>query len=205
MKKKISRLDDYNLFMQSINGTHGLAANNRKYYWNATENYFEPVNYDSNSDISKEIPEGKIRYPISENFYDSFDRLRIKFNNLNYPKILQNLNLSGLNFSEEYLKKKVSKIIENINQVEKNYLNFASKNLIKHNETKSVENILYNYHVNLKDNHPETLLIKNTLDINSFQKCKIFLEMCIEIELSPSELSSLLEGDLEKENTFFNI
>ena len=202
-KKKISRLDDYNLFMQSINGTHGLAANNRKYYWNATENYFEPVNYDSNSDISKEIPEGKIRYPISENFYDSFDRLRIKFNNLNYPKILQNLNLSGLNFSEEYLKKKVSKIIENINQVEKNYLNFASKNLIKHNETKSVENILYNYHVNLKDNHPETLLIKNTLDINSFQKCKIFLEMCIEIELSPSELSSLLEGDLEKENTFF--
>ena len=92
--------------MQSINGTHGLAANNRKYYWNATENYFEPVNYDSNSDISKEIPEGKIRYPISENFYDSFDRLRIKFNNLNYPKILQNLNLSGLNFSEEYLKKK---------------------------------------------------------------------------------------------------
>ena len=27
--------------------------------------------------------------------------------------------------------------------------------------------------------------------------------MCIEIELSPSELSSLLEGDLEKENTFF--
>ena len=68
----------------------------------------------------------------------------------------------------------MSKIIENINQVEKNYLNFASKNLIKHNETKSVENILYNYHVNLKDNHPETLLIKNTLDINSFQKCKIF-------------------------------
>ena len=39
--------------------------------------------------------------------------------------------------------------------------------------------------------------------MNNFQKCKIFLEKCIDIKLSPAELSSLLEGDLEKDNTLF--
>ena len=30
--QKISKLDEYNLFMQATNSTHGLAANNRKFY-----------------------------------------------------------------------------------------------------------------------------------------------------------------------------
>ena len=202
VKQKISNLDIYNIFMQSINGDHGLAANNRKFYWNPIENFFEPINYDSNSNIDINVPEGKIRYPVSENFYSSFDILRTNLKDLNYSEILKNLNLSGLNFSEIDLKKKIDKIIKNLNQIEKNYLNFASNQMIQHNKIKSFENILSNFHKNLKDNHPGTLLIKNNLDMNNFQKCKIFLENCIDIKLSPVELSSLLEGDLEKEDTF---
>ena len=54
---KISKLNEYNLFMQSTNSTHGLAANNRKFYWNSIENYFEPINYDSNAKISSKLSE----------------------------------------------------------------------------------------------------------------------------------------------------
>ncbi len=202
-KQKISNLDIYNIFMQSINGEHGLAANNRKFYWNPIENFFEPINYDTNSNIENTIQEGKIRYPVSENFYSSFETLRTNLKDLDYSKILKNLNLSGLNFSEIDLKKKINKIIKNLNQVERNYLDFASEKMIQHNKTKSFKNILSKFHKNLKDNHPETFLIKNNFDMNNFQKCKIFLEKCIDIKLSPGELSSLLEGDLEKENKFF--
>ena len=31
-KQKISKLDEYNLFMQATNSSHGLAVNNRKFY-----------------------------------------------------------------------------------------------------------------------------------------------------------------------------
>ena len=145
-KQKISNLDIYNIFMQSINGEHGLAANNRKFYWNPIENFFEPINYDTNSNIENTIQEGEIRYPVSENFYSSFERLRTNLKDLDYSEILKNLNLSGLNFSEIDLKKKINKIIENLNQVERNYLDFASEEMIQHNKTKSFKNILSKFH-----------------------------------------------------------
>ena len=75
-KQKISKLDEYNLFMQATNSSHGLAANNRKFYWNSLEDYFEPINYDSNADINKNIPIKIFRYPLSKHFYNSFDSLQ---------------------------------------------------------------------------------------------------------------------------------
>lgn len=200
---KLIKLDNYKLFMEATNSVHGLAANNRKFYWNSYENYFEPINYDSNSYINNDIPNGVVRYPISQNFYSSFNNLRNKINNLDQEIILNNLSLSGLNFSNDYLKKKINKIIRNIDQLEKNYLNNTSYKMIKHNETRLNENTMKNFHKNLKENHPQTFLIKNDLDINNFQKCEIYLEKCINLNLSPVELSSLLEGELAKDNSFF--
>ena len=199
-KNKIGKLDEYNIFIQAVNGTHGLAVNNRKFYWNSIENYFEPINYDSNANITKDLKGGIYRYPLSEDFYDSFNSIRSKLQNLNYLNIVKNLNLSGLNFSKEYTENKILKIIKNLNQLEKNYLDNTSFKLLKHNETKSIENILYNFHKNLKEQHPNTFLIKQNLDMNNFQKCEIFLENCYDINLSPIELSNLLEGKFKKEN-----
>jgi hypothetical protein len=76
-EKKVSKLNEYNILMQATNSTHGLAANNRKFYWNPIENYFEPINYDSNANINKDIPSGVFRYPINKNFYSSFNDLKI--------------------------------------------------------------------------------------------------------------------------------
>ena len=99
-KDKISKLDEYNLFIQAINGTHGLAANNRKYYWNSIENYFEPINYDSNANIDKGIDNSVLRYPISEDFFNAFNGLKSKLNDLNFSKVSENLILSGLDFTQ---------------------------------------------------------------------------------------------------------
>ena len=201
---KISKLNEYNLFMQATNSTHGLATNNRKFYWNPIENYFEPINYDSNADINNNIPDGVVRYPISKNFYSSISILKMRISNINYSNVLKNLNLSGLNYSKVNLEKKINKILINLDKLEKNYLNFASEKMTKHNQTKNINNILDKFHQSLKENHPNTYLIKNSLNKNSFQKCEIFLEKCINVELSPLELASLLEGDLFDDNKFFN-
>ena len=205
-KKKINKLNEYNIFIQAINGTHGLAANNRKFYWNSIENYFEPINYDSNANIEKDLQDNVYRYPISENFNEAFQSIKLKLKKLNYTHIVKNLNLSGLNISNEYVENKILKIIKNIEKLQNNYINYTSDKLLKHNETKLIKNILYNFHKNLKEEHPKTYLVKqnsNMLEseiINNFQKCEIFLENCVDINLSLTELSSLLEGDLKKEN-----
>ena len=94
--RRVSKLDEYNLFMQATNSTHGLAANNRKFYWNSIENYFEPINYDSNANINNDISKGALRYPFSKNLFTAFNELEIKIKNLNQKQILENLILSDL-------------------------------------------------------------------------------------------------------------
>ena len=66
-----------NLFMQSTNSHHALSASNRKFYWNSIENYFEPINYDSNANINNDISIGILRYPFSKNLFTAFDKLEI--------------------------------------------------------------------------------------------------------------------------------
>ena len=199
---KISKLNEYNLFMQATNSTHGLATNNRKFYWNSIENFFEPINYDSNSNINNDIPDGVVRYPIGKNYFSSINNLKMRINNIDYSNVSKNLSLSGLNFSKIKLEKKINKILINLNKLEQNYLNFASEKMKKHNQTKSIKNILDKFHHSLIESHPNTYLIKNSVNKNSFQKCEIFLEKCINIELSSLELAKLLEGDLFDDNKF---
>jgi hypothetical protein len=199
---KIKKLDEYNLFMQATNSVHGLAANNRKFYWNSIENYFEPINYDSNANIDKNLSDTSYRYPFSASLDKSFKNLRYKINNLNQISLLENLNFSGIKFTKKDLETKISKIIYNLDQLEYNYFNKTTNQLIKHNETKITANILNNFHKNLKEQHPNTYLIKQDNENNNFQKCKIFLENCYEIALSSTDASKLIEGDLQKDNSF---
>ena len=75
--------------------------------------------------------------------------------------------------------------------------------MVKHNETKLLNNILQKFHKNLKESHPDTFLIKSNLNLKNFQKCEIFLENCLDINLSSIELTSLLEGELSKDDSFY--
>ena len=77
-KKNIEKLNIYNLLLQSTNSYHGLASNNRKFYWNSFDSYFEPINYDANPNIDADLSLGNFRLPISEDFLKSFDLLEKK-------------------------------------------------------------------------------------------------------------------------------
>ena len=90
--KNILKLNVYNLLMQSTNSQHALSSSNRKFYWNSIENYFEPINYDSNPDIDGFSPSTTTviyRLPMSENFFEAFSELEKKLNTLDIKRIVK--------------------------------------------------------------------------------------------------------------------
>ena len=198
-EKKISLLNEYNLVMLATNSEHGLAINNRKFYWNSIENYFEPINYDANADISKNITKGSIRLPITKNFYNSVVSLENRLNSINIELVKDNLNFSGLEYTKKNVETKLAKILKNLDDIKYNYENYLKVNMLKHNNFKEIENILDILNNNLKNSHPNTFLIKFDEE-NDFQRCEIFLENCVKENYSVDTISNLLEGELKIDN-----
>jgi hypothetical protein len=196
--KNILKLDIYNLLIQATNSQHGLALNNRKFYWNSIENYFEPINYDSNTNIDANAPSTMsaiFRLPISNQFIKTFDILENKLKNLDLAKLHKNINFFGANMSHEDLNAKINRILHNLTVVEKKYLN-VNKELIEENKFKPIDNILFRFNETLNKIDPSVYLVKHKQDNGQLQRCKIFLKMCEDYNFSTENLPDLLEGKL---------
>ena len=195
----ISKLDIYNLLIQSTNSQHGLAANNRKFFWNSIENYFEPINYDSNPQIDFEkttTTTAIYRLPISESFLSSFGILEEKLLDLNLKKISTNISNSGLKMTEKEVSDKIKKILKNLNVIKINYLNIDNKTLLEHNKFKPIDNILDKFNGTLNEVEPNVFLVKYNESNGNLQRCKIFLKDCEDYNFSQDNLTDLLEGEL---------
>ena len=197
--KNILKLDVYNLLMQATNSHHGLSPNNRKFYWNSLENYFEPINYDSNPNIESESPKATaaiFRLPISNEFFKAFDILDSKLKNLDLVKVHKNLNSQGSNLSLAELNLKIKKILHNLVAIKNNYSETSTEELIEYNRFKSFDNILAKFNETLNEVDPNVYLVKHSEDDDKLQRCKIFLQMCEDYNFSTENLSKLLEGEL---------
>ena len=197
--KKILRLDVYNLLMQSTNSNHGLAVNNRKFYWNSLENYFEPINYDSNVDINKKNSSNiqrNYRLPISKQFFKAFEDLETQLLSLDLNKIKNNIDLSGIKMSNKDLTSKIDKILKNLSIIKNNYENINNQDLVDHNKFKEIDNILDKFNKTLNEVDPKVYLVKHSEENGNLQRCKIFLENCQDYNFSKENLTDLLEGEL---------
>ena len=70
---KIQRLNIYDALILSANGNHALYVHNRKFYWNAIENYFEPIYYDGEFNLSK-TPK-KLNFPLSLDYLEAIEKI----------------------------------------------------------------------------------------------------------------------------------
>ena len=185
--------------MQATNSHHSLSVSNRKFYWNSKENYFEPINYDSNIIINESSPSTttvSFRLPISQYFYKAFDVLEKKLSNLDLNKIHNNLKLSGVVISRENLNMKINKVTSNLNVIKKTYLNIDNE-LISHNHFKSISNnILTKFNDTLNEISPNVYLVKHSQDNGQLQRCKIYLKKCEYYYFSNNNLADLLGGEL---------
>jgi len=199
--KKIVELDTYSLFLQSTNSQHALSASNRKFYWNSFENYFEPILYDANPNIDLDFStttSAKIRLPISEYFYQSFDELERKLLKINIKILHNKVTISGLDITREELKKKINKIEYNLKKIKNNFIKNKDKETILHNSFRQIEDIFSVFNKNLNEIDPKTFLIQQKED--GLLKCEIYLENCQKFEISNAELLNLLEGELQIKN-----
>ena len=197
--KNILKLDTYNLLMQSTNSQHGLAANNRKFFWNSLENYFEPINYDSNPNIDLKRPTTTTaiyRLPISENFLSAFIALENKLLNLDLKRISKNLKNAGILMSEKDVSFKIKKILNNLNVIKINYLNIDNEDLLEHNKFKPLDDLLSRFNETLNKVEPDVFLVKINEANGNLQRCKIFLKDCKDYDFTQENLTDLLEGEL---------
>ena len=199
ISKNILKLDVYNLLMQATNSHHSLSVSNRKFYWNSIENFFEPINYDSNIFINESAPTtttASFRLPISPQFYKAFDVLEKKLSDLDLNKIHNNLKFSGIDLSKDNLNIKINKIIFNLNAIKKTYLNMDNE-IVDHNHFKLIDNnILTKFNDTLNEISPNVYLVKHNQDNGQLQRCKIYLKKCEYYYFSNNNLADLLGGEL---------
>ena len=187
--------------MQSTNSHHALGGSNRKFYWNSIENYFEPIVYDANPDISRDFSTtttSKIRYPVSAFYDEAIKNLNQKLSSINNKSLKNQISYLGLSLSEDSINKKINKIKENLKLISQNYNKIKQEGLTLHNQYKYKENILEQFNKNLKEIDPQAYLIKNEND--KLLKCEIYFENCQFYNISKTNLIKLLEGELEIKN-----
>ena len=172
--------------MQATNSHHALGPDARKFYWNAIENYYEPINYDANPGIDLELPTTttvNFRLPITNYYKQSFGLLENKLKEIDIKDLNKKITTHGLALSDKKLKLKIDKIIYNLNNLKTNYENNVNDEKITHNKFKPIKNILDRFNKNLKDIDPNAYLIKYDRKTKELNKCKLNFTDCSKLNL----------------------
>lgn len=194
---KILILDTYNLLIQSVNGQHGLAPSNRKFYWNGIENYFEPITYDSNINLS--IKPNFLRLPLSDQFEKSFINAINKLESIDVDDIEVKMKKNGVLMEKKIINEKLNIITTNVKHLQNMYENM-DKDLIKDNQNKMPDESLWvNFYKSLQETAPNTYIVKSNDingNLNAFEKCKLFTLTCENLNLDNNQINDLYEGSL---------
>ena len=194
----VLKLDIYNLIIFATNGWHGLVPNNRKFYWNSIENFFEPINYDSNADI--ELETDIFRLPVSGQMEFAFDDLEKLLNSIDINKFNQKIILRGLELNKEQVKKKINKIKKNLYKLKTLYLKIDPE-IIAYNRNNQVEKEMWNkYYESLYEINPNIYLVKQSSKSNLFKRCEIKSFECIDYNFDENQLMDLVGGELVQNN-----
>jgi hypothetical protein len=190
-----NKFDIFNSIIFATNSQHALNPHNRKFYWNKEYQSFEPIYYDGNIAIDNEI--NKDDLPKNKEFYEGVLLTQNLINNLNnkifIDKVLKNLNVVNGNFNE--INRKVNKIKSNLYEI----INLKNNN----DEYSNLKDD--DHYINLKNYLSK--LDKNIYpifldtELKSFYKCDIV--KCKIIDLSNNELSLLINGNLKKEDNYY--
>ena len=187
----------FNSLIFATNSQHALIPHNRKFYWNGEYQTFEPIYYDGNINI-----DGKLdikNFPKNDIFFQNIKETIGLISNLDRQntskRIIKNFNV--LSFSEEQIDQKINKVISNLKQIEVLYDDISIKRSI--NQLDNYQNNLENYLLRIKNTKILPIFLNEKL--NNFYSCSI--ESCYEIQLTKKELGLLINGNLKKNDRYF--
>ena len=121
----VKKLDMYNAIIFSANGDHSLAPRNKKFYWDAINNYFEPIYYDGDLNIDRDYDSewlsllGFKLEDISdkESFLFAVKKAKEKINQITIENFVKKVKYRGSLLSDDKIKNKVKKILLNLDKV----------------------------------------------------------------------------------------
>ena len=204
-KANVEKLEIYNLLVSAANGHHTLSANNRRFYWNKNKNYFEPINYDNNSNIEAEY--SKLIPPFTSETKDAFNKLNNLLNNLDISEFEQQISIAGLNLKKETIKNKVNKIKSNLKKLKDIYFEYDHDFTDDDLEIKNTNNLLSKYFNSVAKVDNKIKIVKYSLNQNIFKVCEA-LNNCVIKKFTDKEIIDLLVGRLvinKIEYQFFGI
>lgn len=198
-KENIIRLEKYNLILRLFNAEHALNAHNRKFYWNNTENYFEPIYYDGNPNIFRFL-ENKNNFQINIYTKTAIDQLKKDLDDLDYNEFRNIFFDKNVDFLNSKIKEKIAILKYNLSKIDQEYEKFEKKGLEFETPKKFGKKIIKNSIKYKMDRNKNAIFLFKNLDDknqNKFLICKEY-ENCKEIELSFEKQAKLVEGNLFK-------
>ena len=187
----------FNSLIFATNSQHALVPHNRKFYWNKEYQTFEPIYYDGNIDINKEL--NIKNFPKKKNFFANIKDTLILLNSLDNKllvnRIKKNFNIVDINNNQINLK--IEKIKSNLNQI----VNLDIQDIQKTptNELNTYNNNLENYFNRVEGDKISLVFIDKKL--NNFYECS--LSRCNLIKLDEDEFKLLINGNLKKNDNFY--
>ena len=125
-----------------------------------------------------------------------------KLKNLDLKKIVTQINFRGVNLNQNIVKKKIDKMIQNLNQIENLYVSINKEEILYNNESYKSKDLWSTYVSNLKENSIDVRflnLLKSNIDSNekvNFNVCKNLNDNCDLKYLTQTDIRDLLEGKL---------
>ena len=197
-----NKLNIYNILILAANGEHALLANNRKFYWNSIDQYFEPIYYDGDFKIEKK-PQ-KINLLSNENLNNSFEDLKMKLSNLDKEKFFDSIIKNNPTIKKKEVTNYFLNIKKNINYLEK--IQNDKKNIFSENVNYHFNDLREIYFRNLEKQKINIKLVsldlvkKGKNDLN-FTVCNLNLKNCEKnISFDNNKIRQLLEGKLRIDN-----
>jgi len=198
-KSNIIKLDKFKLILKAANADHALEANNRTFYWNKLEKYFEPIYYDGNPNIYQN-DNIEIYLPFSAHISEALDELRYSLSNVDLQEFKKKLISRKLKLTDKEVKKKIMEINSNLAKLEsiidkhKTIMDKPFKNL------KVNKKIIQVAMQNKKENNPKVFFVfkENGQEFNNlFLICKSY-NLCEKKVFTAEQQSKLLSGNLIK-------
>lgn len=110
---------EYFLVLLSMNGLHGLAGHNRRFYFNSFTNAFEPIYYDADLDLKK--PFNSLDNLIEFEKYSKISKFRNKFSelksNLDVLKNFKDRSLKSDQITENFFIQALSNLEANLDEI----------------------------------------------------------------------------------------
>ena len=197
--EQIKKLDIYNAIIFSTHAVHGLIPHNRQFYWNAINNYFEPIYYDGFLNINLAYFEPN-NLPNKTYFLTAIKDAKQQIKQINTENFFQKIKSRGSLLTKREVKKKLDQIIENLNKLK---IIINEQQDIQNKNISISDGILSSYidsTLKLKETRSNLYLVFRDPKSKVYKACKNTTLVCNQINLTSNEIKDLLRSRLTMNN-----